>query len=179
MTPTHKHPAARVFASASHAGARVWARLLSLVLSAFWGSGGSSPVAPSISDFATVAEARAVSTRAPGGSPGWHRLATGRRGLHLAQGCMGDPALHSRSPSAYPKAGGRGWPADTALCCPISSRSLGSQQSRWGRRCPLTLGSPEQEANDFADPSRVPLDCLPRSSESAIWGVLPPRQGQG
>lgn len=112
------------------------------------------------------------SQETPSGSPGWHLLATEHRGLHLAQGCMGDLALDSRSPSAYPKAGGRGWPADTVLCCP---RRLGSQQSRpWGlssqgQRCPLTLGSPEQ-VNDLPDPNRVPRTICP-GAQNPLFGA--------
>ena len=98
----------------------------------FLGEWGLLTSSTSISDVTLLPQLKPgrcppESQEAPSGSPGWHLLTTEHRGLHLAQGCTGDLVLDARSPSAHPKAGGRGWPADTVPCCP---RRLGSQQSR-------------------------------------------------
>lgn len=83
----------------------MWPRLLALVLSAFWESGGSAPVAPSISDFTLWLPLKPgrrppEPQEAPSGSPGRHLLPQSTEGSAQARGWVGDPALDSRSPSA-------------------------------------------------------------------------------
>lgn len=82
----------------------MWPRLLTLVLLAFWESGGSAPVAPSISDFTLwplkPGRRPPEPQEAPSGSPGWHLLPQSAEGSAQARGWVRDPALDSRSPSA-------------------------------------------------------------------------------
>lgn len=128
----------------------VWARLLALVLSAFWESGGSSPVVPSISDFTLWPQLKPgrrppepqeppagaqAGTCSPQSAEGSAQAQAVCVTLHLTQGHL--PLIS--------KAGGRGWPPDAVLCCPVSSRRLhhiwGSQQSR-GEEMSSNSGEP-------------------------------------